>query len=90
MTRSSIVSSVESKRNELLTRLLQQDGFEAVCATIPNRASHEPAPLSFAQQRLWFLDQLAPGAAFYNSPAVVLLDFPVNAAVLERSINEIV
>ena len=47
-------------------------------------------PLSFAQRRLWFLDQLEPGTTFYNLPLVVPFDFPVNAGVLERGINEVV
>ena len=47
-------------------------------------------PLSFAQRRLWFLDQLEPGTTFYNLPLVVPFSFPVNAGVLERSINEVV
>ncbi|MCZ2077569.1 MAG: amino acid adenylation domain-containing protein [Bryobacterales bacterium] len=48
------------------------------------------APLSFAQQRLWFLDQLAPGSSFYNVPAAVALRMPLNATLLERSLNEII
>jgi amino acid adenylation domain-containing protein len=47
-------------------------------------------PLSFSQRRLWFLDQLEPGSAFYNFPLAVPFNVAVNAAVLERAINEIV
>ena len=47
-------------------------------------------PPSFAQQRLWFLDQLVPGNPFYNEHAAVRIGFPVNAAALERSLGEIV
>ncbi|MBR0820275.1 non-ribosomal peptide synthetase [Bradyrhizobium liaoningense] len=47
-------------------------------------------PLSFAQQRLWFLHQLEPGNTFYNLPLAVPFNVAVNAAVLKRSINEIV
>jgi amino acid adenylation domain-containing protein/non-ribosomal peptide synthase protein (TIGR01720 family) len=47
-------------------------------------------PLSFAQQRLWFLDQLEPGSPLYNVPDVQRITGPLNVAALERSLNEIV
>lgn len=47
-------------------------------------------PASFAQQRLWFLDQLVPGNPFYNMGAAIRLEFQVNVVTLERSLNEIV
>jgi amino acid adenylation domain-containing protein len=46
--------------------------------------------LSFAQQRLWFFDQLEPGLPAYNIPAAVRLKGPLNLAALEQSLNEIV
>ena len=47
-------------------------------------------PLSFAQQRLWFLDQLESGSAAYNLPSAVRLTGPLSAEALERSLKEIV
>ena len=47
-------------------------------------------PLSFAQQRLWFIDQLEPGNSVYNFPAAVRLKGPLNMLALEQSLNEIV
>jgi acyl carrier protein len=47
-------------------------------------------PLSFAQQRLWFLDQLEPGSTVYNIPGAVRIRGQLNVAVLEQSLNEIV
>lgn len=49
-----------------------------------------PLPLSFAQQRLWFLDQLNPGSTVYNIPIAVQLTGDLDAAALERSFNELV
>ncbi|WP_048441569.1 condensation domain-containing protein, partial [Caenimonas sp. SL110] len=46
--------------------------------------------LSFAQQRLWFLDQLAPGSASYNMPAAVRLSGVLDVSALEQSFSEIV
>ena len=50
----------------------------------------QPLPLSFSQQRLWFLDKLIPNNSFYNIPAGVRLKGPVDVDVLEKSLNEIV
>ena len=47
-------------------------------------------PLSFAQQRLWFLDQLEPGSAFYNIPVAVSLAGEFHLEVLEQSFAEVV
>jgi len=47
-------------------------------------------PLSFSQERLWFLDQLTGGNVFYNIPVAVRLSGPVNMNILEKSLNEII
>ena len=47
-------------------------------------------PLSFAQQRLWFLAQLEPDSAFHNIPAAVRLQGQLNVEVLQQSFNEII
>ncbi|MBV9109091.1 MAG: amino acid adenylation domain-containing protein, partial [Gemmatimonadetes bacterium] len=47
-------------------------------------------PLSFAQQRLWFLDQLEPGSAAYNLPYALRLRGALDEAALERSIATLV
>jgi amino acid adenylation domain-containing protein len=46
-------------------------------------------PLSFAQQRLWFLDQLEPGSAAYNMPLAVRLTGQLEREALERAFAEI-
>ena len=51
------------------------------------------APLSFAQQRLWFLDRLEPGRAIYNVPAALRLEtggVPLDTAALRRALEAIV
>lgn len=47
-------------------------------------------PLSFAQQRLWFLDQLEPGSPFYNISRAMRLRGPLNVAALSQTLTEIV
>lgn len=47
-------------------------------------------PLSFAQQRLWFLDQLAQGNPFYNLPLAIRLSGALKADSLQEALNEII
>jgi amino acid adenylation domain-containing protein len=49
-----------------------------------------PLPLSFGQERLWFLDQLAPGGAVYSIPGALRIEGRLDVAALERSLQEIV
>jgi len=53
-------------------------------------ARSENLPLSFAQQRLWFLDQLIPNNPFYNIPVALHLTGSLNLTALEQTFNEIV
>ncbi|MFL6293834.1 MAG: amino acid adenylation domain-containing protein [Thermoanaerobaculia bacterium] len=50
------------------------------------RGRRESAPLSFAQRRLWFLEQLEPGTAVYNVPLIWRLSGPLDVPALERSL----
>jgi amino acid adenylation domain-containing protein len=49
-----------------------------------------PLPLSFAQQRLWFLDQLEPGSTQYNIVRAFRLRGALNVSALQQSLNEII
>ncbi|HZI12013.1 MAG TPA: MupA/Atu3671 family FMN-dependent luciferase-like monooxygenase, partial [Myxococcus sp.] len=50
----------------------------------------EPLPLSFAQQRLWYLQQLEPGSAAYNNAAAFRLSGPLDADALQATLGEMV
>lgn len=58
--------------------------------TIPRQADGSPITLSFAQQRLWVLDQMVPGSAFYTESSALRFQAMINPAILERAINTIV
>src|SRR5688500_10050622 len=57
---------------------------------IARRAADGQSPLSFAQQRLWFLEQLEPGSPVYNVVEALRLNGPLDVSALERSFSEIV
>src|SRR5690348_9129516 len=56
----------------------------------PTRPESGPIPLSFAQQRLWFLEQLEPGLPFYNLPLATRMNGTLIVSRLCDSLNEIV
>ena len=49
-----------------------------------------PLPVSYTQERLWFLDQLEPGNAFYNIPFAFRCTGPLDETILQQCLNEIV
>src|ERR1051326_5582434 len=78
-----------SKRALLEKRLTGRDA-EKLEQTIPRHQPRSCAPLSFAQQRLWFLHQLEPDSIAYNMPTALRLTGRLNTAALEWGINEII
>jgi hypothetical protein len=83
-----------AKRQLLLQRLKKEAAGKAqersdAPAFVPVERNGD-MPLSFAQQRLWFLDQLDPGNPFYNITKAVRLTGSLKAVALERSLNEVV
>src|SRR5205085_7933576 len=67
-------------------------GAEPRRQRIPRRATaaDEVVPLSFAQQRLWFLDRLDPGSATYSVPTAVRLSGPLDVEALAASLQQVV
>src|SRR5689334_18125728 len=57
---------------------------------IPRRSTATPAPLSFVQQRLWFIHQLEPDTYAYNLRTAVRLSGRLDAALLKRTLDAIV
>src|SRR5437016_649594 len=79
------------KRRALLEALLQEEGVAPSAAQrIPRRKEINALPLSFAQQRLWFLEQWEAGKLLYNISRSLSLSGPLHKATLEQSLNEII
>jgi len=83
------VANLSAEKRALLdAHLKSKEGIAE--RAIPRRPECAPAPLSFAQQRMWFMDQLQPGNPAYNRPTPIHLRGALNIAVLENGLNEIV
>ena len=78
-------------RRALFRLLMQADGGGPQSAQpISPREATGPAPLSFAQERLWFLEQLIPGTTAFHLPLPVTLEGPLDDDALQFALNEIV
>jgi amino acid adenylation domain-containing protein len=73
-----------------LAARLQGGEVAAEAAPIVRVPRDGPLPLSFAQERLWFLHRLEPESAAYNVPAVIRLRGSLDRGVLSRALDEIV
>jgi amino acid adenylation domain-containing protein len=80
-----------TQRKVELIRLLQAtDKDSEIVPILPQSRETNVFPLSFSQQRLWFLDQLEPGNVAYNIPVAIRLKGTLQLDVLEHSLSEIV
>ncbi|HEY0602266.1 MAG TPA: condensation domain-containing protein, partial [Herpetosiphonaceae bacterium] len=79
-------AKLSSAKQALLEQWTRRNGSTPT-TTIPRRSPDEPPPLSFAQERLWFLDRLAPGASAYNLPLMLRLKGQLDYAALQQSAN---
>ncbi|MBA2352668.1 MAG: amino acid adenylation domain-containing protein, partial [Burkholderiales bacterium] len=88
--RGRLAALTPAQRALLERRLEEKSRTAAGDQHIAKRNGTEPAPLSFAQQRLWFLDQFDPGGSFYNIPLALQLDGVLDIAALRATLSEIV
>ena len=72
-----------------LVRHAQKGGVAKAPEIVPVDKS-QPLPISFAQQRLWFLDQLDPGTPAYNMPGAIKLDGVLDVDLLSKVFSEII
>jgi amino acid adenylation domain-containing protein len=85
------IANLSPEKRALLERHIATKEAEAAGRwSIPPRQDEGPAPLSFAQERLWFLQQLDPNSARYNIPRALRLRGAVNVSALQRALEEIV
>jgi amino acid adenylation domain-containing protein len=86
------IAELTPKKRELLWReLLKRSAGEVVRPQeIPRREESEYAELSFAQQRVWFLQQMEPSNTAYNFPLPMRIDGALDVPVLERSLREVI
>ncbi|HEY6807137.1 MAG TPA: amino acid adenylation domain-containing protein [Pyrinomonadaceae bacterium] len=78
------------KREILMMRLKKQAAPGSESGAIVRRPNQDRAQLSFAQQRLWFLDQLEPNNPFYNVPIAAQLNGPLDVQALSLSCQEMI
>ncbi len=91
------LASLPPEKRRLLELRLRKEGIDSSRRPsgpppIPRRDASDPGPfpLTFGQQRLWFIEQLNPGTAAYNIPFAGRLRGELDPGTLERSLREVV
>ena len=84
------LSELSPEKRALLELWLQKEGAAASDRRqIPRRDPSQRCPLSFGQQRLWFLDQLQPGLTVFNEFSVFRITGNLKTDALRQSLSEI-
>jgi len=90
-TAQRIAQLSPAKLGLLAERLMGEEERDPLSQPIPRHVGPaRPAPLTFAQERLWFLYRLEPESAVYNIPRAFRLTGDLNFSVLEQCLTEIV
>ena len=87
----SDLEALSPAKRALLERALRQRRASIPApAVIPKRGASGPAPLSFAQQRMWFLQQWEPDAPTFNGARAIRLRGQLHRGALERSLRSVI
>ncbi len=85
------ITELSAEKRQLLERYLKSAGLDLTSAVIiPQRRDTNKFPLSFAQERIWFMDQLEPNRPIYNLPDTHYFKGPLDFDALQRTLTEIV
>ncbi|POX37946.1 non-ribosomal peptide synthetase [Streptomyces sp. Ru73] len=87
------IAALPKARRALFQALAGRNGSGAAAREDTEPARRDPAEppvLSFAQRRLWFIDQLQPGSPAYNVPVATRIRGPLDVAALHGALQEIV
>ncbi|MHC5826908.1 MAG: condensation domain-containing protein, partial [Nostoc sp.] len=88
---TDIRSELAERKEEILAFIRKNNvALSPISQPIRPVLWEENLPLSFAQQRLWFIEQLAPNSSFYNIPSAIYLKGSLNITALKQTLNEIV
>jgi amino acid adenylation domain-containing protein len=84
-------SALADRKAEIITFLHAGDqSIGSTGSQIPTDDRTQDMPLSFSQQRLWFLDQIEPNSSSYNIPEAVQLTGSLNIPALQKALDAIV
>jgi amino acid adenylation domain-containing protein len=82
-------AALSPEQQILLSERLRAEGAVEACTVIPQRSDNSPPPLSFLQERLWFLFEWEPQSPVYNEVTVMRLEGQIDTVAFERAYLEI-
>src|SRR5215208_5297654 len=85
---SKRIALLSKERRALFQALLSASGINSPIICRTDRTG--PVPMSYAQQRLWFIDQLEPGNPAYNRPVPLRLKGRLDVRALVQSLQAII
>jgi amino acid adenylation domain-containing protein len=88
---AALKGELTARKPEILQFLLRASrGAAEAPPPIPLQPRDRPLPLSFPQQRLWFIDQMDPGTPAYNLPVAVRVEGSIEVPLLRLALDEVV